>query len=102
MPLRLFLMVQEGLSSKYFKKAKFGPQLFNSHRILQGLAFVLAIIAMIIIATTEEAEEGVKEAARHVIYGITLLAAAVIQIAVRVLFPVCTRSLARKGGRADR
>jgi cytochrome b561 len=59
-----------------------------SHRVLNGLALLLAIAAVVVIAVTEEGEEAIKSAARHAIYGIVLLAAVVVQVAARLAYPV--------------
>jgi hypothetical protein len=45
---------QTNLRSHYFKVIEHGTKLFNAHRLLNTLSFLLGLIGMIIIFATDE------------------------------------------------
>lgn len=47
-------MGQTNLRTHYFKVIEHGTKLFNAHRLLNTLAFVVGLVGMIVILTAEE------------------------------------------------
>lgn len=81
------LLDQTNLRSNYFKAIEHGTKLWNAHRALNGGAFVLGLIGMIIILSAEEFKEGLGSKERHVIYGFVIIVAMFLQILFRVAYP---------------
>ncbi|KAM3573475.1 hypothetical protein VYU27_004582 [Nannochloropsis oceanica] len=75
------------LRSNYFKAVEHGTKLWNAHRALNGGAFVLGLIGMIIILSAEEFKEGLGSKERHVIYGFVIIVAMFLQVLFRVAYP---------------
>lgn len=73
---------QTNLRTHYFKVIEHGTKLFNAHRLLNSLAFLLGLIGMIVIFSTEEFEEGWSSRERHIIYGIVMMVAVFLQVGV--------------------
>lgn len=79
--------IQTNLRQNYFKVVENGTRLFNVHRLLNGGAFIIGLIAMAIILAQEEFKEAMSPVQRHVIYGFSIIVVIFLQIFFRVAYP---------------
>lgn len=65
------------------------PNWFNTHRVLMGCSFLIGVIAMALIFSADgtDAFYDHSENGRHAQYGVAMMIAVFLQIALRMAFP---------------